>query len=58
MTGVTDRSRTGADVIHQHPTISLIEAGLDPGGFSLYIGGTDAARDVALLREHNVTIVV
>ena len=58
MTGVTDRSQTGADVIHQHPTISLIEAGLDPGGFSLYIGGTDAARDVALLREHNVTIVV
>jgi hypothetical protein len=58
MTGVTDRRQTSADVIFQHPTISLIETDLDPGGFSLYIGGTDAARDVALLREHNVSIVV
>jgi hypothetical protein len=58
MTGVTDRNQTGPDVIFQHPTISLIETGLDPGEFSLYIGGTDAARDVALLREHNVTIVI
>jgi hypothetical protein len=58
MTGVTDPSQTGADVIYQHPTISLIETGLEPGGFSLYIGGTDAARDVALLREHKVSIAV
>jgi hypothetical protein len=58
MTGVTDQSQKGADVIFQHPTISLIETALEPGAFSLYIGGTDAARDVALLREHNVSIVV
>jgi hypothetical protein len=58
MTGVTDQNQRGADVIFQHPTISLIETALEPGGFSLYIGGTDAARDVALLREHNVSIVV
>jgi hypothetical protein len=51
MTGVTDQSQKGADVIFQHPTISLIETALEPGAFSLYIGGTDAARDVALLRE-------
>ncbi len=58
MTVVTDRSQKGADVIHQHPTISLIETELEPGGFSIYIGGTDAARDVGLLREHNISIVV
>ena len=58
MTGVTDQSRTDAEVVHRHPTISLIETGLDPGGFSIYIGGTDAARDVALLRAHNISIVV
>ncbi len=57
MTVATDRSHRGADAVHQHPTISLIESDLDPGGFSIYIGGTDAARDVGLLREHNVSIV-
>jgi len=42
----------------QHATISEIETGLEPGGFRLFIGGTDAARDIALLREHNITIVI
>ena len=58
MTGVTDRNQTGADVIYRHPTISLIESDLEPGGFNLYIGGTDAARDIALLREHDISIVI
>ena len=58
MTAVTDRSPTGNEVIFQHPAISLIETGLEPGGFSIYIGGTDAARDVGLLREHNISIVM
>jgi hypothetical protein len=58
MTVVTGNSPKGADIIHQHPTISLIETGLEPLGFDLYIGGTDAARDIALLRDHNISIVV
>ena len=58
MTAVTDRSPTGNEVIFQHPAISLIETGLEPGGFSIYIGGTDAARDVGLLRAHNISIVM
>ncbi len=41
-----------------HDRISLIESGLQPGDFTLYIGGTDAARDIDLLREHNVVIVL
>lgn len=49
---------TDDDPGFSHPTISLIETGLEPGGFSIYIGGTDAARDVALLREHGISIVV
>ncbi len=58
MTAVTGNNPKDANIIHQHPTISLIETGLEPRGFNLYIGGTDAARDIGLLREHNVTIVV
>lgn len=57
MTGVTDGSRPATEIAFQHPTISLIESDLEPGGFSIFIGGTDAARDVALLREHNISIV-
>jgi len=48
----------GAEVVFDHPTISLIEENLEPGGFSMFIGGTDAARDVALLRQHDIGIVV
>jgi hypothetical protein len=44
--------------VFEHPTISLIEEHLQPGGFNLYIGGTDAARDLDLLREHNIAVVV
>jgi len=58
MTIVTSDSRAGSEVIFQHPTISLIESGLAPGDFSIYIGGTEAARDVALLREHRIAIAL
>ena len=44
--------------LHHHPQISLIESGLDPHNFDLFIGGTDAARDIGLLRKHNIEIVV
>lgn len=57
MTAVTGKNPKDASIIHQHPTISLIESGLKPGGFDLFIGGTDAARNIGLLREHNVSIV-
>lgn len=43
--------------IFEHPTISLIEEDLQPGNFDLYIGGTDAARDIDLLRRHNIAVV-
>ena len=42
----------------KHKKISLIETGLGLDECSIYIGGTAAARDVALLRELNITIVV
>lgn len=42
----------------EHATISAIESDLHPGDFSLFIGGTEAARDIALLRDHNITIVI
>lgn len=58
MTSVTEDSETDDEIGFEHPTISLIEADLQPGGFSMYIGGAAAARDVALLREHNIAVVV
>lgn len=39
-------------------TISLIESGLEPDGCQIFIGGTDAARDIGLLRRHNIAVVV
>ena len=42
----------------KHEKISLIETGVGPDGCSIYIGGTTAARDVELLRELNITVVV
>lgn len=58
MTVITSDSRADQEVIFQHSTISLIETDLAPGGFSIYIGGTEAARDVALLREHRIAIAL
>ena len=48
---------TGGHTI-THEIVSLIESGLGPDKCDIYIGGTEAARDVRLLREHNVTTVV
>ena len=58
MTSVSDEREMDDDPGFEHPTISLIETGLQPGGFSIFIGGTNAARDVELLREHNIAVVV
>jgi hypothetical protein len=44
--------------VHDRPGLSLIISGLKPNGAKLYVGGTDAAGDVALLREHGITTVV
>ncbi|MDE0030355.1 MAG: dual specificity protein phosphatase [Deltaproteobacteria bacterium] len=40
------------------PTLSLIARGLEPHGADLFVGGTAAARDVHLLREHGISTVV
>ncbi len=42
----------------KHEIISLIETGLGPDKCSIYIGGTAAARDLGLLRKHEITTVV
>ncbi len=58
MPGEPAHTRPATKADFEHPTISLIEENLQPGGFSLFIGGTDAARDVDLLRQHQIAIVV
>lgn len=40
------------------PSLSLIARGLEPHGADLFVGGTAAARDVHLLREHGISTVV
>ena len=49
--------RSGSDSV-SYDTISLIESGLEPDGSQIFIGGTEAARDIRLLRKHNIAIVV
>ncbi|MBL8831415.1 MAG: dual specificity protein phosphatase family protein [Rhodospirillales bacterium] len=44
--------------VHARPAISLIVEGLKPHGAKLYIGDTDAARDLPLLREHGIAVVI
>ncbi len=46
------------DLAFRHEVISLIETGLGPDKCSIYIGGTAAARDLGLLRKHDIAIVV
>lgn len=43
---------------YDRPAISLIATGLGEDGISLYIGGSDGARDVALLEAHGITTVI
>lgn len=58
MQGAPAQDESRDEAIFEHPTISLIEEGLQPGGFSIFVGGTDAARDVDLLRRHGIAIVI
>jgi hypothetical protein len=43
---------------YDRPNISLIATDLGEDKVSLYIGGSDGARDLALLREHAISTVV
>lgn len=43
---------------YDRPAISLIATGLGDEGISLYIGGVDGARDMALLKAHGITTVI
>lgn len=53
---------TGPSATHgrivTHEIVSLIETGLGPDHCGIYIGGTEAARDIGLLREHKITTVI
>lgn len=44
--------------VHTRPAISLIAEGLGPHGSALYIGGSEGARDLGLLRRNGITAVV
>jgi hypothetical protein len=44
--------------VYQRPAISLIATGLGPYKSDLYIGGSDGARDLALLKQHDIRVVV
>ena len=44
--------------VYTRPAVSLIAEGLGPHGASLYIGGSDGARDLGLLRRKGITTVV
>lgn len=44
--------------VHTRPAISLIAEKLGPHGSALYIGGSDGARDLGLLRQNGITAVV
>ena len=57
MSEPTEHAKSNKARFH-HANISEIETGLMPGNFTLYLGGTAAARDLELLRKHNISIVV
>jgi hypothetical protein len=44
--------------VYERPPISRIADGLGPNGVSLFLGGLDGARDVGLLRDNGITVVV
>ena len=44
--------------VYDRPPISLIADGLGPDKVSLFIGGTDGARDLRLLEENGITTVI
>lgn len=44
--------------VYARPAISLITTGLGPHKSALYIGGSDGARDLALLKRHDIRVVI
>lgn len=44
--------------VYDRPAISLITEGLAPNNSALFIGGLEGARDLGLLRENGISIVV
>lgn len=44
--------------VYARPAISLIADDLGPHKSKLYIGGLEGARDLALLKQHDISIVV
>ncbi|KQV41763.1 MULTISPECIES: dual specificity protein phosphatase [unclassified Rhizobium] len=44
--------------VYARPAISLIAEGLGPHQSAIYIGGSDGACDIELLRRHGITTVV
>lgn len=44
--------------VHRRPAISLVATGVGEDGISLFIGGAEGARDVALLRRNGITTVI
>src|SRR5690606_29350507 len=43
---------------YDRPAISLIATGLGEDGVSLYLGDSEGARDIALLKEQGITTVI
>ncbi|WP_417744015.1 dual specificity protein phosphatase family protein [Salipiger sp.] len=44
--------------VYERPTLSLIADNIGPHGATLYIGGMEGARDMDLLRAHDIRILV
>ena len=44
--------------VYDRPTVSLISEGLGPDGVSLFIGGSEGARDLVLLEKNGITTVI
>lgn len=44
--------------VYARPAISLIASGIGPHKSDLYIGGSDGARDLELLKHHGISVVV
>lgn len=58
MTTLTNTEPNSDTPLVEYASISLIESGLEPHGFDMYIGGTKAARDIEILRDHDIAIVI
>ncbi|MBT3358582.1 MAG: dual specificity protein phosphatase family protein [Rhodospirillales bacterium] len=54
----SDSTEKVINTVYSLAPISLMDTGFEPHGFDLYISGSEGARDAALLREHNIAIVI